>query len=275
MSLGETIYHLRSERSMSQGDLADLLEVSRQSVSRWETDSATPELDKLVKLSGIFNVTLDELVTGAKPDPAPEPVMAAIPPQAQSALTPRKIVGIILLCMGFLVTMLLTLLGSFLSGLLLASPFLLCGVICLTARRHLCLWCGWGLYLTVDLYLRFATGRSWKMTRLTLMWSQELNYMRLAIAWVQLLVMLLLIALTLVAFRKVRPRLTGKKKVLFIAGWVFYAATHIPLPLPISFYNDFRFLAALVVAAIDWAQMGLLTALVVITLGLLRGRKKA
>ena len=47
MNLGENIYRLRAEKNMSQGDLADALEVSRQSVSKWENNSATPELDKL------------------------------------------------------------------------------------------------------------------------------------------------------------------------------------------------------------------------------------
>ena len=37
MNLGETIYRLRTERNMSQGDLAEALEVSRQSISKWET----------------------------------------------------------------------------------------------------------------------------------------------------------------------------------------------------------------------------------------------
>ena len=36
MSLGETIYRLRTEKSLSQGDLAEMLEVSRQSISKWE-----------------------------------------------------------------------------------------------------------------------------------------------------------------------------------------------------------------------------------------------
>ena len=64
MSLGETIYALRMEKNMSQGDLADALEVSRQSVSKWENNSAVPELDKLVKMAHIFGITLDEMVWG-------------------------------------------------------------------------------------------------------------------------------------------------------------------------------------------------------------------
>lgn len=50
MNLGENIYRLRTERNMSQGDFADAMEVSRQSVSKWENNSAVPELEKLVKM---------------------------------------------------------------------------------------------------------------------------------------------------------------------------------------------------------------------------------
>ena len=67
MSLGTNISRLRAEKRLSQGDLAEVLEVSRQSVSKWETDSSVPDLDKLIKLSQLFRVTLDELVTGAEP----------------------------------------------------------------------------------------------------------------------------------------------------------------------------------------------------------------
>ena len=68
MRLGERIYRLRTEKGMSQGDLAEALSVSRQSVSKWETDGATPDLDKLIKLSQLFGVTLDELVLDKQPD---------------------------------------------------------------------------------------------------------------------------------------------------------------------------------------------------------------
>ena len=57
MDLGEMIYKLRTEKNMSQGDLAEALGVSRQSVSKWETNQSVPDLDKIVKLSKIFGVT--------------------------------------------------------------------------------------------------------------------------------------------------------------------------------------------------------------------------
>ena len=45
MSLGTTISRLRAEKKLSQGDLADALGVSRQSISKWESDAAVPELE--------------------------------------------------------------------------------------------------------------------------------------------------------------------------------------------------------------------------------------
>ena len=57
MNLGETIYRLRTGRGMSQDALASTLDVSRQSVSKWENNAAEPDLDKLIKLSEVFGVT--------------------------------------------------------------------------------------------------------------------------------------------------------------------------------------------------------------------------
>lgn len=62
MSLGEKIYKLRTEHGMSQEALAEKLQVSRQSISKWETDSAVPELGKIIMLSEIFGVTTDHLL---------------------------------------------------------------------------------------------------------------------------------------------------------------------------------------------------------------------
>ena len=95
MSLGTNISRLRAEKRLSQGDLAEVLEVSRQSVSKWETDSSVPDLNRLMKLSQLFGVTLDELVTGAEPQ-----LKVETPPVMVSPSMPgRKIAGIILFCM--------------------------------------------------------------------------------------------------------------------------------------------------------------------------------
>lgn len=79
MSLGERIYKLRTEKELSQGDLAEALEVSRQSISKWETNGSVPELDKLVKLSEVFGISLDALVTGK--EEAEQPAAQETEPQ--------------------------------------------------------------------------------------------------------------------------------------------------------------------------------------------------
>ena len=62
MTLGEKIRSLRKENNYSQEDLAEILDVSRQAVSKWESDKGIPELDKLIQISNTFNVTMDYLV---------------------------------------------------------------------------------------------------------------------------------------------------------------------------------------------------------------------
>ena len=52
MKLGEKIYNLRTSKNLSQGDLAEMLGVSRQSISKWENNSAMPDLEKIIKLLG-------------------------------------------------------------------------------------------------------------------------------------------------------------------------------------------------------------------------------
>ncbi|QFG47553.1 helix-turn-helix transcriptional regulator [Lapidilactobacillus dextrinicus] len=55
---------LKFKRHLSQEELADQLFISRQAVSKWENGDGTPDLEKLVALATILNVSLDELVLG-------------------------------------------------------------------------------------------------------------------------------------------------------------------------------------------------------------------
>ena len=240
MTLGENIVRLRTEKNWSQGDLADALDISRQSVSKWETDASVPELEKLLKLSELFGVTLDELVRG-EDAPQSEPAAA----EAQNALSSfvpqavpardksRSIIGTVLLCTGAVIVLLFLLLfGSIFSGLLFGAPFFLCGVICLTAKNRVGLWCGWAVYACVDLYLRFATGLSWTTVFMTHLWTAQMNYARLAISWVQLLGMLVMIVCTVRSYRTLRLPATKKEVTWLLIGWL---AVLVVLPLLMSY----------------------------------------
>ena len=74
MTFGEKIQKLRKEAGLSQEELSDRLEVSRQAVSKWERDSGYPETEKIVRMSKLFHVSLDYLLgeeDAQKPDTAP------------------------------------------------------------------------------------------------------------------------------------------------------------------------------------------------------------
>ncbi len=62
MSLGENLQFLRKKENITQEQLAEQLNVSRQSVSKWESDSAYPEMDKLLQLCNLFHCSMDDLV---------------------------------------------------------------------------------------------------------------------------------------------------------------------------------------------------------------------
>ena len=142
MTLGERIAYYRGALGLSQGELAEKLGVSRQAVSKWETDAGLPDLDRLIALSGLYNITLDELVKGAAPSPAPadRAQAAAFPPEASPAAAEKpasggqKTVGYILLGVGLLCAVL----AMFLNWALLipAGYLLICAVLCLTLRRY-------------------------------------------------------------------------------------------------------------------------------------------
>lgn len=62
MSLGQNLQFLRKRDNITQEQLAEALEVSRQSVSKWESDASYPEMDKLIQLANLFHCSLDDLV---------------------------------------------------------------------------------------------------------------------------------------------------------------------------------------------------------------------
>lgn len=64
MEFNGRLYELRKQKGMSQEELANRLNVTRQTVSKWEVGDSTPDMEKLVAISDLFGVSLDELVLG-------------------------------------------------------------------------------------------------------------------------------------------------------------------------------------------------------------------
>ena len=288
MSLGERIYRLRTEKNLSQGDLAERLEVSRQSVSKWENDNAVPDLEKIIALSEIFEVSLDELVKGKttgveKTDNKPQKQQEDNTAVVENSFPPRKIAGIILLCMAFITLLFCTMLGGALSGLVFCLPFLVCGIFCFVLKRNVGLWCTWAVYFLLDVFMSYATGISRSAVILTLKWTPEMNYGRLLFAWGLLLVLCGIIAVTVIRLGK-KPFSTenkGQKKL--IVAWsvlvFFQIITMLWGRSEVYMYilNNIFTLGALyrlISIVFSWGKIIMLTVALVVTMRFIRTKKQ-
>ncbi len=67
MNIADRIQYLRKQKGLSQEELADMVGVSRQSVSKWESEQSIPDLEKIITMSDIFEVTTDYILKGVEP----------------------------------------------------------------------------------------------------------------------------------------------------------------------------------------------------------------
>ena len=151
MDLGERLYQLRKARNLSQGEVADALGVSRQSVSKWENNTSVPELDKLVKLGELFGLTLDELVKG---EAAPAPAGRLERPRpASGPAGGRRIAAIALLVCGGVGSLL------FCTTLLiyLTLWLVLAGLLCWHVQEHLGLCLGLSFWMFLVVYFQITS----------------------------------------------------------------------------------------------------------------------
>lgn len=238
MSLGQTICRLRSQKGLSQSQLADQLGVSRQSVSKWETDASAPDLDNLVKLHELFGVTMDQLILDEAASPQTEPAVPA--PVCPQAVPARILVCLLLFGIGALALVLCTLQGDPVAGLILAVPFFIPALICIYAKKRWALWCGWSvygtLYLAAVMFTRFSSSLFfWKfmarwITRPGASWQMYQTY------WFDLLVAALafaafafLAACTLRSFRSLQIAADHARRGI-AAGCAAYLVLLFPLP---------------------------------------------
>lgn len=61
MTLGQKLFEMRKKAALSQEQVAEVLGVTRQTVSKWETDQTTPDFDKIIPISKLYNVSVNEL----------------------------------------------------------------------------------------------------------------------------------------------------------------------------------------------------------------------
>lgn len=262
MNIAQRIYQLRTSKNMSQTDLAEALDVSRQSISKWETGAATPELEKLVNLSRLFNITLDELVNStALPEEKEQPVTPQPEPQVvQQSLPMRKIAGIILFCMAFLTVLVCTVFGGFIEGIISSLPFIVGGIICFAVKKRTPLFFVWSVYMflrvfvmqmqTMDWYVEFSINHS---DQHLIIWNffEYINYL-LSIAYIVLEIF------TFISFRDTVIKTDAKNKVIYALLWLVLTVFLIPhfSNIPFTVYNIFTAIVVPICTAIPIMTIG-------------------
>ncbi|MFP7732386.1 helix-turn-helix domain-containing protein [Priestia aryabhattai] len=97
MNLGEQLQKLREEKQISREELAGEMNVSRQAVYKWENNKGYPDIENLIKLSELYNVTLDELIKG---DQSFQSKIAIDRKKSEDLSDPGFVIGIILVFAG-------------------------------------------------------------------------------------------------------------------------------------------------------------------------------
>lgn len=153
MTFGEKLSKLRKENNYTQEQLADALNVSRQSVSKWESNIAYPETDKLICLARLFECSTDYLlkdecisknvINDAGITESNSTVKGEYPTRHQ------KIIGYIFLTVSLIAGILVLILAESAEELYVPVPIistiLSCGLICLFVKRKAGYWCAWSI----------------------------------------------------------------------------------------------------------------------------------
>ena len=92
MSIGERITELRTQKNLSQGDLASALSVSRQAISKWENDQSSPDTIHLIQLADILDTEVAYLATGVKPVYEEAPIVVNLVKKEDRVVEVEKVV---------------------------------------------------------------------------------------------------------------------------------------------------------------------------------------
>lgn len=249
MTLGERIIELRNMRGISQNDLAESMGVSRQSVSKWETGTSTPDLEKLVKLANYFGLSLDELVKGKEPSKETTTETSG----DENKRTKSQNVGVLFLCLSAFSALLFAVAFGALS-IIFAVPFLIIGVICYFSKCHPILKAAWAGYLMFSLYLHCFTAISPNRILQTFQWTYQMNYAILVFSWIWFLIVVLLIITT--AFILKNEAYSRKCDVL---GITLFVLSYVPSVFGYAAFWSvmvctYLQLAGITILAIDFAR---------------------
>ena len=92
MSIGERITELRTQKNLSQGELASALSVSRQAISKWENDQSSPDTIHLIQLADLLDTEVAYLANGVKPVYEEAPIVVNLVKKEDRVVEVEKVV---------------------------------------------------------------------------------------------------------------------------------------------------------------------------------------
>ena len=158
-NFGERLYKLRNSKNLSQGDLADRLNVSRQTVSKWENGMCMPETEKLVQLSEIFKVSTDYILKGEEGTNEPIYIYLKEDSGNQSKVSERivrKYVGIALAVLFAVLAFVMIITGGYIAAIIPGAVVLL-GILLASNIKHPWLITFWVTYIVLVTVLHFIS----------------------------------------------------------------------------------------------------------------------
>lgn len=211
MTIGEKISKLRKENNYTQEQLADILNVSRQSVSKWESNTAYPETDKLIVLARLFECSTDYLLKDectCKNGDFEKSIDEGASVEAEYPSRNQKVIGYILLAVSLIAGILIFLLAESEEELYVPIPFVIsaltCSLICLFVRYKAAYWCVWAIVAPLVLFTPHIVG-----------WS--------ALNGINLVLICFYVTMFFVArklFANFEISVSKKKSILVAIGWI-------------------------------------------------------
>ncbi len=213
-SIGERIYELRKQNNLSQGDLAEKLDVSRQTISKWENNSSLPELEKIIALSEIFSVTTDFIIKGATATDSAEEteltqantgiaeeVVAEV--SNNKSLSGKTLSGLVLIVIGSILFAVFCFTAQVLA--MLAAWIIGVGVLLILCRKRLGLCLSWFSFIMGERFCRYFTTVNMNLIFKDYAYN-DYYLLQLILSFVLWLILCVLVIVTLVALSKGRKK---------------------------------------------------------------------
>ena len=189
-SMGERLYKLRKKNNMSQGDLANELDTSRQTISKWENNMCIPELDKIIRLCEIFSVSSDYILRGITENTNEEKEQTIV--KEQTVIIEKTTDIKTIFASGLLINAMFFL---FLFPKMFYIPVFFCAVAAtlLFCKKHAIYYSLWLVFACINIFCSTSTAGGMDMIFDSSVYTSEYTYLLIAsyLLWISLFALII------------------------------------------------------------------------------------